>query len=106
MRSIFSKIEYEKEEIIDQGIDKMEVEYYKVLKEDSGEYGIEINKEETINNKDSSECLLLESITSHEDVIDRILNILSFNKVTPIVAKDVIEDILIEENIRKNVKSC
>jgi len=89
---MFSKVEYNDKDLEEEKIERIKLEYYKVLKEDSEDYGIEINKIQTEEGRNNNECIYIENITNSDDVINKLLQVLSENKVTPIIAKDVIDD--------------
>lgn len=75
----------------------IKLEYYKIdgsFEENlNSGYGIEIVKTEYKNEKIETEKANIAGITYDEKQANEILNILKENQVTPIIAKDVIEDL-------------
>lgn len=98
MKKIFSKVLYNEDELLGSNIQKLELKYYKVKNNIKRGYGLEITKKELCNNKNLKESKCYENITLDEKVIDKLLEILSVNKVTPIASADVIYDFLEEFN--------
>ncbi len=96
MREIFSKVSYQDEELLDSNIDLMEIEYFKILKKDKNEYDIEINKREVSNQQEILENKYIKNVCNNETMVNKLLAILSKNKVTPIASEDVICDFLSE----------
>ncbi len=76
--------------------EKIELEYYETrnLAEKNGrEYGIEVIKKEKMQEKFNIESKIINNISKEETQIDRLLEILMLNKVTPITVDDIISDI-------------
>jgi len=83
---------------------KIELEYYKLkntkekynmVLEDSETYGIEIVKKEYLKNDELKiETSEVKNITNNENLLDKILNTLKVNKVTPISLEDVMYDLV------------
>ena len=101
MKTLFSKVKYDELELRNYPVKDIEVEYYKLLKESENIYGIEISKSENSKGKVNKEYMTIENITRNECVLNRILETFTEGKVTPVIAQDVIEDILYEEKARK-----
>ena len=81
----------------------VKLEYYKtkpntITENDINEekYGIEIIKTSYIDNKTKIEDSKIERITEDERIINKILDILKRNEVTPVAAEYVVEDLLKE----------
>ena len=74
----------------------IKVEYYKTMEETkySENYGIEVIKTEYIDNDIKLESIKLDNITSNEDKINNVLDVLRKNGVTPVAAEDVITDLI------------
>ena len=88
------------EELKEAGIDyPIKLEYYKIINEDEmmkkekEKYGIKVVKTEYIENDTKIEDETIKYLSSNEQKIEEILNILKENEVTPITTKDVISDI-------------
>lgn len=94
MKRKVSKVAYGENELLDSGIQLLEVEYYKIFKEDKKSYGVQISKNQVINNIKTLETKCIYDITEKESVIDNIIKIFAKNKVTPIIMDDVVEDYL------------
>ena len=76
--------------------EKIELEYYKthnLATKNEREYGIEIIKRKGKSEKFNIESKIVNNISNEEQVIDRLLEILMLNKVTPISVDDIISDI-------------
>ncbi len=98
MKKIFSRVSYNDQELLGSNIQKLELKYYKVKNNIKRGYGIEIAKKEICNNKNLKENKYYENISLNEKVVDKLLEILSINKVTPVISDDVIYDFLKEIN--------
>lgn len=76
----------------------IELEYYKtctnVGKDKATVYGIEVIKTEHFRNKMEKEIDNIDLLTKDEALIDKILNILKEQKVTPIALRDVVHDLI------------
>lgn len=92
MRKIFSKVNYDTKELVDSNIQMLNLEYYKIFKENKKSYGIEIVKKELKENREFVEDKKLEDISKNEFEVNSILEIFTKTKVTPIISEDVIED--------------
>lgn len=76
--------------------EKIELEYYEThnLKENDGKkYGIEVLKRNLKQDKFNIETKIVNNISNEENTINRLLEILMINKVTPVSVDDVISDI-------------
>ena len=76
--------------------EKIELEYYEThyLADKHGrKYGIEVVKKKRRNEKFNIETKIVNNLSSKEIEINKLLEILMLNKVTPITVDDVISDI-------------
>ncbi|MCI8964845.1 MAG: hypothetical protein HFJ43_00555 [Clostridia bacterium] len=92
MKQIFSKVKYDTKELIDSNIQMINLEYYKIFKENRRSYGIEIVKTELKEDREIIENKKLEDISNNEYEVNSILEIFTKTKVTPVISEDVIED--------------
>ena len=81
----------------------IKLEYYKTKtnsninnNKDEAKYGIEVIKTSYINEKTKVENIQIEELTTDERVINKILDKLKINEVTPICAEYIVEDLLKE----------
>ena len=74
----------------------IKVEYYKIMEDAnySENYGIEVVKTEYIDDNLKVESIKLDNITSNEEKINYVLDILRKNEVTPVATNDVIADLI------------
>lgn len=80
--------------------EKIELEYYEthnLLKENEREYGIEVVKRNQKNEKFNIESKVVNNISKEENEVNRLLEILMVNKVTPVTVDDIISDISVLE---------
>ena len=80
--------------------EKIELEYYETrqtVKEDERKYGIEIVKRKEKCEKFNIESKIVNNISNEEKTIDKLLQILMVNKVTPITVDDIMSDITVLE---------
>ncbi len=76
--------------------EKIELEYYEtrnLAEKEERKYGIEVVKKKDKDEKFNIESKVINNISSEEKVINRLLEILMINKVTPITVDDIISDI-------------
>ena len=73
----------------------IKLEYYKIENEENTKdaYGIEVVKNEYINDDILVERKTLDKITDNEDVANNILDLFKRNQVTPISADEIVEDL-------------
>lgn len=80
----------------------IEVEYYKLTndkmslfkgRDNKKTYGIEVIMREYINGEVKTENEKIEVLTKNEEIVDKVLEVLKNNEVTPTTVKDVIEDL-------------
>lgn len=75
---------------------KIELEYYEtrnLAEKNERKYGIEVIKKREMDEKFNIESKIVNNISNEETQIDRLLETLMLNKVTPISVDDVISDI-------------
>lgn len=76
----------------------IEVEYYKITNDKtsllkSKNYGIEVVMREYINGEVITINEKISALTQNEETIEKVLEVLKRNEVTPTTLKDVIEDL-------------
>ena len=74
----------------------IELEYYEThnfAEKNGRKYGIEVIKKKEMNEKFNIESKIVNNISNEEIEINRLLEILMLNKVTPISVDDIISDI-------------
>ena len=79
---------------------KIELEYYEtrnLAEKNERKYGIEVIKKREMDEKFNIESKIVNNISNEETQIDRLLETLMLNKVTPISVDDVISDISVLE---------
>lgn len=93
---IFRGVSFMSKEVLKEiGINyPVKIEYYKTKDENEEEFGIEIIKTEYKENDISVEKVTLDKIINDERKVDYIIDKLKNGKVTPVVAKDIIDDFL------------
>ena len=82
--------------------EKIFLEYYKTKNaqtNDEKKYGIEVIKKEENKDGITREKTVENGISNNEKVIDKLLEILIENKVTPITTKDVITDLKLDPSM-------
>ncbi len=96
------------DELTDIGVKyPIKLEYYKTTANEEEKqnnevkYGIEVVKTSYIKEKVDIERKIIPNILTDEPKIDNILNKLKVNKVTPISAEYIIEDLLKENELKK-----
>ena len=99
MRMFFSSIFMRKEMLNEAGIyHPIKLEYYKIINEDeiikqqNAKFGINVVKTEYINDNIKVEDKKVQYVSNDEKKIEKILNILKENEVTPITVEDVLSD--------------
>lgn len=76
--------------------EKIELEYYEthnLAEKNERKYGIEIVKTKEKNEKFNIESKVINNISNEEQEVNKLLNILMLNKVTPVSVDDIISDI-------------
>lgn len=101
MKKFYAGIILGKEDLKESNRSRIELEYYKISRrtpkiigKKTNLYGIEIIKKEYLGNKKYKEKNNIQNLTTDENVINNLLNILRKNRVTPITLNDVIEEVL------------
>ena len=93
MKTFFGDIFIETSKLKEEGIEyPIKVEYYKLKDEKNKKYGIEIIKKEYKNQNIETEKAEIESLSKDEEKIERMLELLERNEVTPISIGEIIED--------------
>lgn len=82
----------------------IELEYYKTkscrnnyINEEYEVYGVEIVKKEHIGDEVLTESTCIDNITKNETTLDKIMEMLKNNSVTPVTLNDVISDLKYEK---------
>lgn len=99
MKIFFGGTFIEKEKLEEAGIEHpIKLEYYKIINEDefikknNEKYGIKIVKTEYLQDNTKVEDKTIKYLSSNEQKVNDILEILKYNQVTPISVQDVICD--------------
>ena len=99
MKIFFGGTFIEKENLEEAGIEHpIKLEYYKIINEDefikknNEKYGIKIVKTEYLQDDTKVEDKTIKYLSSNEQKVNDILEILKYNQVTPISVQDVICD--------------
>ena len=96
-KSLFGKTIIDKSDSDDlKENEKIELEYYEthnLAEKSEREYGIEIVKTKEKNEKFNIESKVINNISNEEQKVNKLLNILMLNKVTPVSVDDIISDI-------------
>lgn len=99
MKTFYGSTFIDKKELEEAEIDHpIKLEYYKIINEDDlisregTKYGIDIVKTEYLNNKPKVEEKKIKYISNDENIVNRVLEILKCNEVTPISVQDVLTD--------------
>ncbi len=106
MKTFYGSSFMKKEELNEAGIyHPIKLEYYRtwVSKDDNSheffsKFGIEVVKTEYLENKVNIEAVEVKYITEEEKEINKILQLLKDNQVTPIIVDNVIEDLMKKES--------
>lgn len=88
-----------KDKLFSEGIEyPIKIEYYKIYDNaENGQitkYGVEVVKTEYRSEKINIENQQVLGVTKEEKIIDKILDKLKNNEVTPIIAKYIVEDLV------------
>ena len=86
------------EELSDE--ERIELEYYEtrnMVERNGRKYGIEVVKKKDEKEKFNIETKVINDISDEEKDVNRLLNLLMINKVTPIAVDDIISDISVLE---------
>ena len=100
MNVFFGSIFIEKEKLQEAGINHpRKLEYYKIINEDQmlnndkAKFGIEIIKTEYKGENSEVENKKIEYLSNDENKINKVLNILKENEVTPVCVQEIIYDV-------------
>lgn len=110
MKIFYDSTFIKEEKLKEAGIDhKIKLEYYKIANQDykksnKERFGVNIIKKEYINNKVKIEEKSIKYLYNDEYKINKILNILKENEVTPISMKDIVSDFYMSETLQKTCK--
>lgn len=104
MKHFYAGTFINREDLKSVGIEyPIKLEYYKtkpsidmVRNENAIRYGIEVVKTSYIKEETEVENIKIEEFTKDETIVNRILDTLKRNEVTPINAKYIVEDLLKE----------
>ena len=80
--------------------EKIELEYYEthnLAEKNERKYGIEVIKRKDEKEKFNIETKVINNISNEEKDVNKLLEILMINKVTPITVDDIISDISVLE---------
>ena len=80
--------------------ERIELEYYEthnLAEKSERKYGIEVIKKKNKKEKFNIESKVINNISNEEKDVNRLLEILMINKVTPITVEDIISDISVLE---------
>lgn len=97
MKTFYSGIVLNEEELLESNSNRIELEYYKLSKKDrknTNTYGIEIIKKEYTGNKKTKEKQNIVNLTNDENIINKVLYILRKNTVTPVGLNDALQEVL------------
>ena len=97
MKTFFGGIFIEDDILSEEGIEyPIKLEYFRTIRDEENvenKYGIQVVKTEYLHDNINIESKQAEDITDQEDKIDRLLDLLKKNEVTPIGLVDVLEDL-------------
>jgi len=99
MRIYFGSIFIEREKLKEEGINyPIKLEYYKIINEDemikneNFKFGVEIGKTEYIGENIRFEKEEMKYVSNDEQKVDKLLELLKRNEVTPICMREIIYD--------------
>lgn len=105
MRTFYGDTFMDKAELEREGIYyPIKLDYYKMEQQTSQanekvmKYGIEVVKTKYVNEEEIKENEVISYITNDEKDVEKILDIMKINKVTPIIAPYIVEDLLKKGN--------
>ncbi len=97
IRKLYGKVTIKLDDFINK-YDEFKVEYYKIenylAEPNSKKYGIEVLKIVEFENNQIIERKEIDNIFDNEEKIDKLLELLKRNKVTPISVEEIIADII------------
>ena len=101
MQTFYGSIFIKKEKLQEAGINHpIKLEYYKIINEDEfincekSKYGLKIVKTEYTEKEVEVENKMIKYLSSNEEKVNNILELLKKNEVTPIGVQDVIYDLV------------
>lgn len=101
MKKLYAGIVLNKDQLTESNSNRIELEYYKISKKNkdrttrkSNLYGIEIVKREYLGNRKLKEKNNIYNVTNDENVINKLLNMLKNNQVTPIALEEIMHEVL------------
>ena len=104
MKTFFGGIFIETSKLKEEGIQyPIKVEYYKLQNEKEKTYGIEIIKKEYKCKSIEIEKEEIKSLSKDECEIERMLELFEKNEVTPVSAREIIEDFF-GKTLAKSIK--
>ena len=99
MKIFYGSVFMEQKKLQEVGIEHpIKLEYYKIINEDEivkqkkAKFGIHVIKTEYRKNEIKIEDKKVKHISSDENKIEEILNILKENEVTPVILEDILSD--------------
>ena len=98
MKTFFDGIFIDSNNVQNESEYPIKLEYYKTIKTEENvkaKYGIEIVETEFINGKVNVESKIINSISNSSEEIEKMIEILKNNEVTPIGIEDAINEIII-----------
>ena len=97
MKTFFGGVFIKDDTLSEEGIEyPIKLEYFRTIRDEENvenKYGIQVVKTEYLNDNINIESKEAKDITNQEDRIDKLLDILKKNEVTPIGLVDVLEDL-------------
>ena len=110
LKNFYGSIFINRDKLLEAGINyPIKVEYYKIINEEKETklnkllYGIQIIKTE-YKDKIGVEGNKIESITNEEKEVDKMLELMKTNEVTPIALEDVVIELKNTQVLAKNKK--
>ena len=98
MKTFFDGIFIDSNDAQNESEYPIKLEYYKTIKTEENveaKYGIEIVETEFLNGKVNVECKIINNISNSSEEIEKMIEILRNNEVTPIGIEDAINEIII-----------
>ena len=98
MKTFFDGIFIDSNDAQNESEYPIKLEYYKTIKTEENveaKYGIEIVETEFLNGKVNVECKIINNISNSSEEIEKMIEILRNNEVTPIGIEDAINEITI-----------
>lgn len=104
MKKFYGGIFMDKDLLKEMGITyPIKLEYYKIeeeskLRQGKESYGVEVVKTEYLEETVNIETQTVSNISYDEHETNKILELLKLNQVTPVITKDVVDDLLYTQN--------